>query len=88
MFTLGVITLGCGGRHLAQQVQTFHAGVQLARLPGLEQARERHAGFGSFWTPRPAADFADDDQWTQAALGQIVVRAQPESSTNWNNSSA
>src|SRR5262249_31537329 len=66
-----------GGRPLAQQREAFGERVEATRLPGLEQARQHHAGLRALCTARAAADLANHHQWADAALGQVVVGAQP-----------
>ena len=61
---------------MAQQRAAFSRGLS-PRLPRFKQACKAHAGLGAFRTARTAADFADDHQWTDAALGQVSIGAQP-----------
>ena len=48
--------------------------IETLSSPGTEEARQSHAGGTAFGTARSSADFASDDQGTNTALGQIVVR--------------
>ena len=62
---------------MAQQLEAFIEGVQLARLPRLKQTCQTHACLRPFLAARAATDLANHYQWPDAALGQIVVGTQP-----------
>src|SRR4051812_45330042 len=73
---LGQRTFGWRGCCLAQELEAFTEGVELARLPGLEQTRQSHACLRPLVAARAAADLAANHQRANAALGQIVVGTQ------------
>src|SRR5947209_7806380 len=58
----------------SQQGQTLEERIEMLRHPGAKQTGQTHTGVTAFGTARAPTDLASDNQRTNTALGQVVVR--------------
>ncbi len=57
--------------------QTLMEGIEVLGHPGAKEGGKSHAGLAALGATSAATNFAGNHQWTNAALGQVVVGRNP-----------